>query len=695
MRGTGKLSGDISSGQSVVVQSGIGGANATLTAATGFTNSGDITLDSTQNPRKVTLNVSSGTLTNAAVGVINVNTGAGGERTISAHLLNNGVVNLKVGTVFFRSTGVYTNNGTINIPSLSSLTISGLSQVFNQEAGTLAIDGAFSMSGATTLNFNGGEITGTPVLSGSSLNIGAGGTSPAAFVMRGTSTLNGNISVGQRVVVQSGINGANATLTAATGFTNSGDITLESTQKPGLATLRVSSGTLTNAATGVINVNTGAGGARIISAHLLNNGVVNLNAGTLFSRSGGIYANNGTINIPALSSLNIISASQVFNQESGSLAISGAFSMSGASTLNFNGGTITGTPVLSGSSLNIGARGTSPAAFVVRGTSKLSGDISSGQRVVVQSGINGANATLTAATGFTNSGDITLESTQNPGLATLRVSSGTLTNAATGVINADTGAGGTRTISAEVHNAGTVNVKIPMNLGRTGSNHINSGSLNIDNAVLTVIGTTFTNGTGGAISASGALDVSGVSFTNNGQISPGVSPGILVVTGDYTQGGLGSLNIEIGGLTPGADFDQLNITGAATLDGKVMFSLVRNYLPSPGDRFQFMGYASRSGQFSEQVIQIPNAGVRLNLVYEADNATLVAIATCGNVDGDGDRDRDDVRKLVDLIVHGGFTSEQARRGNVVVDGELNAGDAVVLLRFVDGLIQSLNCGPLQ
>ena len=296
--------------------------------------------------------MTSGTLTNAATGVINVEPGVGGTRTVSANLTNNGVVNLNAGTTFFKNSGTYTNNSTINIPAVSSLTISGLSQVFNQEAGTLAIDGALSMSSNAILNFNGGIISGTPVLTSSTLNIGAGGTSAAAFLMRGTGKLSGDISVGQRVVVQSGVIGANATLTAATGFTNSGDITLESTLNPWSSRLNVTSGTLTNTATGVINVNTGAGGDRTISADLLNNGVVNLNVGTAFSRSGGVYTNNGLINIPAVSSLTIIGFSQVFNQNGGTLTIDGDFSMSSA-TLNFNGGEITGTPLLSNSTLNL------------------------------------------------------------------------------------------------------------------------------------------------------------------------------------------------------------------------------------------------------------------------------------------------------------------------------------------------------
>ena len=49
--------------------------------------------------------------------------------------------------------------------------------------------------------------------------------------------------------------------------------------------------------------------------------------------------------------------------------------------------------------------------------------------------------------------------------------------------------------------------------------------------------------------------------------SPGVADGVagtLVVTGDYTQSASGRLKIDIGGATPGTQFDQL-ITGTEAL----------------------------------------------------------------------------------------------------------------------------------
>ncbi len=61
------------------------------------------------------------------------------------------------------------------------------------------------------------------------------------------------------------------------------------------------------------------------------------------------------------------------------------------------------------------------------------------------------------------------------------------------------------------------------------------------------------------------------SVQNRGVISPGNSPGILTIVGDYEQTSTGVLSIEIvgGSLSPqaGVDYDRLAVTGQADLDG--------------------------------------------------------------------------------------------------------------------------------
>lgn len=63
----------------------------------------------------------------------------------------------------------------------------------------------------------------------------------------------------------------------------------------------------------------------------------------------------------------------------------------------------------------------------------------------------------------------------------------------------------------------------------------------------------------------------------DGTLAPGVSPGITVVQGDYTQQPGGTSAIEIGGTTPGTEHDQLNVTGTASLAGTLEISLIAGY----------------------------------------------------------------------------------------------------------------------
>ncbi|MCD6137516.1 MAG: LEPR-XLL domain-containing protein, partial [Deltaproteobacteria bacterium] len=94
-------------------------------------------------------------------------------------------------------------------------------------------------------------------------------------------------------------------------------------------------------------------------------------------------------------------------------------------------------------------------------------------------------------------------------------------------------------------------------------------------------------------------------FTGYGVVSPGNSPGIENYT-DFTLGSGETLLIEIGGLTPGpgplenpdSGYDQVNVTNLATLDGTLAVSLINDFKPSLGDRFDFMTFGSLSGDFS-------------------------------------------------------------------------------------------------
>src|SRR5262249_42427177 len=76
---------------------------------------------------------------------------------------------------------------------------------------------------------------------------------------------------------------------------------------------------------------------------------------------------------------------------------------------------------------------------------------------------------------------------------------------------------------------------------------------------------------GGVLSGSGSINSN---VTSAGQVNPGTSPGILTVVGNYTQAPAGVLNIELGGLSVGNEFDRLSVSGAVNLAGTLHVSLI-------------------------------------------------------------------------------------------------------------------------
>ena len=107
----------------------------------------------------------------------------------------------------------------------------------------------------------------------------------------------------------------------------------------------------------------------------------------------------------------------------------------------------------------------------------------------------------------------------------------------------------------------------------------------------------------------GVFDMTGGVFTATnfigdltqmgGTTSPGASPGIMTITGDYALNS-GDLFMELDGLTPGTGHDQLIVTGDVSLAGDL--SLAVGFSPSNGDMFTIIdnqGGNAVSGTFTQ------------------------------------------------------------------------------------------------
>lgn len=136
---------------------------------------------------------------------------------------------------------------------------------------------------------------------------------------------------------------------------------------------------------------------------------------------------------------------------------------------------------------------------------------------------------------------------------------------------------------------------------------------------------------GGTWTGVGTADVT--TFQNTGSITPGASTGQLQVLGEYIQDPLGALEIELAG---SADFDALNISGAATLDGTLDVVLLNPFFPTPGETFEVMTFASHSGEFSSVTgdVGLLDSTTFLLPLYSSTNLLLfTAIPGDGNLDG--------------------------------------------------------------
>lgn len=122
-------------------------------------------------------------------------------------------------------------------------------------------------------------------------------------------------------------------------------------------------------------------------------------------------------------------------------------------------------------------------------------------------------------------------------------------------------------------------------------------------------------------------DVSG-----NGHVRPGNSPGHITVT-NYSPGPGMITEIEIQGLGQGTQYDWLEITGAATLDGtiKILFSPQGGYVPALGQSFDVLTWGSNSGtEFANWLgtASIPgHANWAFQPEYKTDRLTLTIVQT--------------------------------------------------------------------
>ena len=563
------------------------GATLNLTASGTSTNAGTINVgDTTAGQTSTgTLKISASAVTLAGTGTVIMSNLAGNLITAAAptdvltsantiegsgHIGGGNMGFVNTGTVLANqstpliidpSTSGFNNKGTLNVSTGDTLEITGPANSFlNYSSATKTLTGGtYLVSGTLQFGAAGNTIVtdaANITLTGSGAKIvdPLGGniiaplatiskgslfdiTSGANFTTHGNFTNNGTLTVGggSKFVVKSGSNLTNFSGTTLTG----GTYNVTGTLQFGAAGTSL----VTNAA----NITLGGKNAKIVdssSGNILTAFATN-NAGATFDVTGGYnfstagnFTNNGSLVVGPGSKFDVNGNLTNFNGTTDTLS-KGTYNVTG--TLQFNGANIIANAA------NITLTGTS-------------------SQILNQTGGNGlANFSTNASTGkFTLGGSRTF------------TTAGSFSNAGTLTISK----GSTFTVGANgnyAQTAGTTTVDGTLSTTGAGAIQINGGNV---------------FGNGGNFSGN---------TTNGGTFNIGdriLTAGTETVTGTYTQNSGGALDIDIGGTTKGTQFNQLTITGAASLNGTLNLDLINSFVPTVGETFDILNANSVAGTFA-------------------------------------------------------------------------------------------------
>ena len=552
--------------------------------------------------------------------------------------------------------GSITNNGTLRIDAANAnteLLITGtvLDDYGIDGNGTLELTHAtrsvIRSTGAGFINGPEHQIRGTGLLQGIRriTNAGLIDADVAASALKVTSTGAGSIGNTGVMRARNGatldINGANDANPVI--FNNAGGI-LEA-QDGSLVQLSyatLTGGTLTTSGSGVIRLPTSVtaigslqnlgrldirGSTRLLGGTLVNNGTMLLGSGSsgasLSINPGAVLGGSGTLTL-SNSSSNEISSAAI---GTGTLINDAGHTIRGAGKIGNYGLALTNRGLIladQSNSLTLGAGSYGATSVTNEGTLKAA----SGSTLMVNQNLSNFDSTTGTLTGgryevlgtlrlpvaggiVHNGADIVLD---GAGSRLYNGNAGTTDALAGFAINQSTGRfevrGGQNFALGTFSNAGSMNVGAGSTL--TAATYTQTAGVTDVSGSLLVVGAITLDG--GTFTGSGAVTGN---ILNNGNVSPGNSPGTLSVNGDYLQSS-GVLNIELGSLA----HDQLVVSGTATLGGTLTVSLwaeagAPQFVPSSGQQFDILQALVIGGAFS--TINLPTTpGVLWELQHLVD-----------------------------------------------------------------------------
>jgi autotransporter-associated beta strand protein len=152
----------------------------------------------------------------------------------------------------------------------------------------------------------------------------------------------------------------------------------------------------------------------------------------------------------------------------------------------------------------------------------------------------------------------------------------------------------------------------------TGDTNVRGGVLKVDGSI---VSNTFVRQRS-TLAGTGTINANVI---NTGRVSPGDPsgvPGVLTIVHTYTQAQYAALMIQIAGASP-EQFGVLNVLGNANLNGFLDPVLLNGFVPSIGDSFTFLNYASFTGEFFHIRHRVfDNGMLQWSVIYENNHAVL-------------------------------------------------------------------------
>ncbi len=401
------------------------------------------------------------------------------------------------------------------------------------------------------------------------------------------------------------------------------------------------------------------------AAHRNTGSIVVTNGNLTINQSGGAaeFGNSGAIQIGPGRTLSV--SGGAFHHLSGVMNGSGALSFTGARVFLVEDYTTSagGLTLASASSLrgpgtvrNVGAmtvRSSTNFAIIENLGLLAASQVNNGVPAVFAGSVllragsifravaGSVHGTVRVESGITNEGMIEVTSESSEALSMLEVSGGALVNAPGGLLTTGTNiTTGGRFLTAELRNHGMLLTTAPaaLTLNNISAAQVNFGSLVVSNGdlivsqsgaspslgnegsmfvhggrVMTVSGGVFENLPGGEIRGVGTLACSATLFTNRGTIHPGSPAGQLNVAGTMTTLDSGEVAIELAGVTSGAGYDRLTVSGVARLGGTLSVELTDGFAPVAGNVFTVLTAGTLAGEFAS--FHYPSNEYRLALEY--------------------------------------------------------------------------------